>query len=53
MSARNKKGEFIPRKSLTFLISRSIYLSGIATTNFFTNPFDKMKTNLTIFKNGK
>tara|TARA_R110002012_G_scaffold123047_2_gene273305 strand:- start:10315 stop:10857 length:543 start_codon:yes stop_codon:yes gene_type:complete len=46
MSARNKKGQFIPRKSLTFLISRSIYLSGIKTTNFFTNPFNKMKTNL-------
>lgn len=67
MSARNKKGQFIPRKSLTFLISRSIYLSGIKTTNFFTNPFNKMKTNLikelnfafakdiqqTIFNNGK
>lgn len=47
MSARNKKGQFIPRKSLTFLISRSIYLSGIKTTNFFTKPFEKMKTKLT------
>ena len=46
MSARNKKGQFISRKSLTFLITRSIYLSGIKATNFFTDPFDKMKKDM-------
>ena len=46
MDARNKKGEFIPRKSLVFMISRSIYLSGIKATQFFTKPFDNMKNEV-------
>tara|TARA_R110000744_G_C19343106_1_gene559647 strand:- start:1631 stop:2188 length:558 start_codon:yes stop_codon:yes gene_type:complete len=38
---RNKKGQFIPRKSLQFMMSRSIYLAGIEATQFFSNPFNQ------------
>ena len=36
---RDAQGRFIARKSLVFLISRSIYLSGIKPSLFFTTPF--------------
>jgi len=39
-SAGNKGGQFISDKSLTFLISRSIYDKGIRATMFFTKPFE-------------
>jgi len=39
-SAGNKGGQFITDKSLTFLISRSIYDKGIRATLFFTKPFE-------------
>jgi hypothetical protein len=39
-SAGNKGGQFISDKSLTFLISRSIYDKGIRATLFFTKPFE-------------
>tara|TARA_R110002020_G_scaffold167004_1_gene355183 strand:- start:8394 stop:8954 length:561 start_codon:yes stop_codon:yes gene_type:complete len=38
---RNKKGQFIPRKSLQFMMSRSIYLAGLEATMFFTDPYNK------------
>tara|TARA_R110002153_G_scaffold189041_1_gene341879 strand:+ start:10210 stop:10728 length:519 start_codon:yes stop_codon:yes gene_type:complete len=33
--ARNKKGQFIPRKSLTYLIRRKIFRFGIAPLDYF------------------
>ncbi len=38
---RDSKGRFIGRKSLQFLITRSIYLSGLRATLFFTKPFNR------------
>ena len=39
---RDKKtGKFLPRKSMQYLIRRSIYLSGIRATHFFSKPFNK------------
>lgn len=39
-SAGKKGGQFISNKSLTFLISRSIYDKGLRATLFFTKPFE-------------
>ena len=36
---RDEQGRFSKRKSLVFLITRSIYLSGIKPSLFFTTPF--------------
>jgi hypothetical protein len=36
---RDKKGRFIPRKSLQYLIARSVYNNGIKPSYFFSNPF--------------
>ena len=41
LKGRDKKGRFITDKSLTFLISRSIYQNGIKPSLFFTKPFEK------------
>tara|TARA_B100001175_G_scaffold179729_1_gene152638 strand:- start:9026 stop:9559 length:534 start_codon:yes stop_codon:yes gene_type:complete len=38
---RDKKGRFIPRKSLVFLIAKSIFEKGIKPSLFFTKPFEK------------
>jgi len=38
---RGKDGKFISRKSLQFMIARSIYNNGIAPSMFFTKPFEK------------
>jgi len=43
---RDKKGRFITNKSLTFLISRSIYMNGMKPSLFFTKPFEKAFTRL-------
>lgn len=43
---RGKDGKFISRKSLQFMIARSIYNNGIKPSLFFTNPFKKAFTNL-------
>ena len=41
IKGRDKKtGRFITDKSLTFLISRSIYDKGLRATLFFTKPFE-------------
>tara|TARA_R110002111_G_scaffold217589_3_gene279937 strand:- start:26 stop:580 length:555 start_codon:yes stop_codon:yes gene_type:complete len=37
--SRNSLGQFTKRKSMTFLISRSIYMSGLKPSLFFTTPF--------------
>ena len=37
--ARDKQGRFIPRKSLVFLIQRSIFQRGLERTQFFSKPF--------------
>jgi len=38
---RDEKGRFIKRKSLVYLMSRSIWYTGISPTYFFTNAQDK------------
>jgi hypothetical protein len=38
---RNAQGQFIKRKSLQYLIARSIYRNGIKPSNFFTNSFEQ------------
>lgn len=38
---RNEKGQFVPRKTLRFILARSIYQKGIRATMFFTTPFQK------------
>jgi hypothetical protein len=37
---RDKKGKFIPRKSLVFNIARNIKLYGVKPSNFFTDAFN-------------
>lgn len=39
--ARDDKGRFLSRKTMQYLITRSIYLSGIKATMFFTEPYNK------------
>ncbi len=41
IAPRDKNGKFIKRKSLNFLIARSIFNKGIKPTLFFTKPFEK------------
>jgi len=41
IAPRDSKGKFIPRKSVNFLIARSIFLNGIKPSLFFTKAFDK------------
>ena len=43
---RGKDGKFISRKSLQFMIARSIYKKGIKPSLFFTKPFEKAFKNL-------
>ena len=43
---RGKDGKFISRKSLQFMIARSIYNKGIKPSLFFTKPFQKAFKNL-------
>jgi hypothetical protein len=42
IAPRDKNGKFISRKSLTFLIARSIFKNGIKPSLFFTKPFEKV-----------
>ena len=37
---RDKQGRFIPRKSLQYLIARSVFTKGIKPSMFFTKPFE-------------
>ncbi len=41
IKGRDKKGRFITRKSLRYMMVRSIYLSGIKPSMFFTTPFNQ------------
>ena len=41
IAPRDAKGRFINRKSLNYLIARSIYKKGIRATMFFTKPFER------------
>ena len=38
---RDKKGQFISRKSLQFMIARSVFEKGVKASMFFTKPFEK------------
>jgi len=40
IAPRDKNGKFISRKSLKFLIARSIFKNGIKPSLFFTKPFE-------------
>jgi hypothetical protein len=40
IAPKDKQGKFISRKSLQFLIARSIYFNGIKPSLFFTKPFE-------------
>lgn len=37
---KNKKGQFISYKSTAFIIRRSIWNTGLETTNFYSRPFE-------------
>jgi len=39
--ARNSKGQFITRKSMAYLIQRSIFRKGLYRTLFFTKPYEQ------------
>lgn len=41
IAPRDEEGKFISRKSLNYLIARSIYKKGIRATLFFTKPFER------------
>ena len=43
---RDKDGKFISRKSLQYMIARSIYNNGIKPSLFFTKPFEKAFKNI-------
>lgn len=46
IAPRSSEGQFLTRKSLKFLIARSIYMSGIKPSLFFTKPFEAAFKNL-------
>ena len=46
IAPRDEKGRFLSRKSLQFLIARSIFYNGIKPSLFFTKPFEKYAKEL-------
>mgnify|MGYP003648646943 FL=1 len=43
---RNKQGQFTSRKSLQFMIAKSVFEKGIKASLFFTKPFEKAFKNI-------
>jgi len=43
---RDKQGKFLSRKSLQFMIARSVFEKGVKASLFFTKPFEKAFKNL-------
>ena len=43
---RDKKGQFISRKSLQFMIAKSVFEKGVKASLFFTKPFEKAFKNI-------
>ena len=43
---RDDKGRFISRKSMVYLISKSIYFTGLRPTLFFTRPYKRQSARL-------
>jgi len=41
IAPRDKKGRFLKRKSLNYIIANSIFKKGIRATMFFTKPFEE------------
>tara|TARA_R100001440_G_scaffold24719_1_gene40148 strand:- start:675 stop:1163 length:489 start_codon:yes stop_codon:yes gene_type:complete len=41
IAPRDKKGRFLKRKSLNYIIANSIFKKGIRATMFFTKPFER------------
>jgi hypothetical protein len=41
IAPRNKSGQFLERKSIIYLIARSIYNTGLRPKYFFTKPFEQ------------
>ena len=39
LAPRDKKGRFLKRNSLLYMIANSVYHTGLETTHFFTKPF--------------
>ena len=53
IAPRDKKGRFLSRKTLKYLIARSIFEKGLKATNFFSKPFEKgINKYLIDFENG-
>lgn len=46
IAPRDAQGKFTSRKGLQFAIAESVYRTGLETTNFFTQPFEKEFKNL-------
>jgi hypothetical protein len=46
IAPRDKNGKFISRKSLQFMIARSVFNNGIKPSLFFTKPFEKAFKNI-------
>lgn len=48
---RDKKGRFMSKDAMAFIISRSVYTTGLKPTNFMTNPFERLfERNLFLFR---